>query len=262
MIKEEGKHYLYRHIRPDINQVFYVGVGTKCKFGTFEREHSRAYQKCNRNAHWKNIVNLNPNYIIEIMFYSDDYLFLLNKEIEFIKIYGRKNKKEGELCNETDGGEGTLGSIKSEETRRKMSQRSKGRKIDPDIIRKTVAEKKKRAAERGFWACGAEKRKGVKKPNHPNCVKAAKEKCSIKVKQFKISGEFIKIWDSMADAERSLINKTTGKISMVCNGKRPSAYGYIWRFESDNFDKYEYKPRGNKNIVEINKAWKLRNLNR
>lgn len=29
MIVSNGKYYLYRHIRLDTNEVFYVGIGTK-----------------------------------------------------------------------------------------------------------------------------------------------------------------------------------------------------------------------------------------
>lgn len=29
MIEPEGKYYLYRHIRLDKNQPFYIGIGTK-----------------------------------------------------------------------------------------------------------------------------------------------------------------------------------------------------------------------------------------
>ena len=36
------------------------------------------------------------------------------KEIEFIKLYGRKDNNTGILVNLTDGGEGTLGVIVSE----------------------------------------------------------------------------------------------------------------------------------------------------
>lgn len=29
MLKNSGKHYLYRHIRLDKNEPFYIGIGTK-----------------------------------------------------------------------------------------------------------------------------------------------------------------------------------------------------------------------------------------
>lgn len=257
MVIEQGVHYLYRHIRLDKNEPFYIGVGTKCE-GINSVSHKRSSTECNRNKFWKNIAN-KTDYRIDILLYSDDYQFILKKEIEFIKLYGRRDLGLGTLVNLTDGGEGMLGYKQSEETKLKKSIAMKKVIRKPEHIKKGQDAKRKKAEERGFWINGSEKRKGIPKPNHPNCVKAAREKCSVKVKQFTIKGEYIMTWDSMNSAERFLLNKTTGKISMVCNGKRPSAYGFIWRFEFDEFDKYEYKPRGNLNISELNKKWREKN---
>ncbi len=258
MIEDRGKHYLYRHIRLDKNEPFYIGVGTKCD-NIDNLSHKRSKTTQNRNKFWKRI-EAKTEYKIDILFYSNDYNFILQKEIEFIALYGRRNLNKGTLCNLTDGGEGMLGYKQSEETKLKKSIAMKKVIRKPEHIEKSKHAKRKKAEERGFWITGSEKRKGVPKPNHPNCVEAARKKCSIRVKQFTITGEHLSTWDSMNAAERFLINKTTGKISMVCNGKRPSAYGFVWRFENDEFAKYQYKPRGNPNIVEINKRWKQKQL--
>ena len=50
--------------------------------------------------------------------------------------------------------------------------------------------------------------------------------------QYSISGEFIRCWDSAADAHRQGVANYS-KISMCCNGKRPSAGGYRWKFKED-----------------------------
>ena len=41
--------YLYRHIRPDKNEVFYVGVGSNTT--------RRAWERRKRNQMWNNVVN-------------------------------------------------------------------------------------------------------------------------------------------------------------------------------------------------------------
>ena len=41
--------YLYRHIRLDKNEPFYIGIGSDNRF-------RRANEKARRNKHWKNIV--------------------------------------------------------------------------------------------------------------------------------------------------------------------------------------------------------------
>jgi len=106
MITEHGKYYLYRHIRSDKQQPFYIGVGTKENNGykRYTTEYRRAFVKFTRNKYWKSIVALTP-YEVEILLESDDKEFIKKKEIEFISMYGRKNNNTGILCNMTDGGD-------------------------------------------------------------------------------------------------------------------------------------------------------------
>jgi hypothetical protein len=58
----------------------------------------------------ENIVN-KTKYQIDIICESDDYEFIENKEREFIKLYGRRDLKEGSLVNMTDGGKGQMKAI-------------------------------------------------------------------------------------------------------------------------------------------------------
>jgi len=109
--KELKSHYVYRHVRLDKNEVFYIGVGTKFPpYNTEAKEYSRAYSKRNRNKIWKSIVK-KTDYSIEILFESTQYPKVLKKEIELIKKYGRRDLKSGTLSNLTNGGEGSLGRI-------------------------------------------------------------------------------------------------------------------------------------------------------
>lgn len=113
MIIGIGKYYLYRHIRIDKNEPFYIGIGTKRRskeiYG-YRSEYSRAYSKHDRNIFWKRVVK-KAGYRVEILLESDDYDFILQKEREFIGLYGRRNIKTGTLTNLTDGGEGCTGMI-------------------------------------------------------------------------------------------------------------------------------------------------------
>ena len=56
-----------------------------------------------------------------------------------------------------------------------------------------------------------------------------------KVKQYTLSGEYIKTWGSIKEAEEFLgIKKAQACIVYCCQGKRHRAYGYIWRYEEDD----------------------------
>lgn len=93
--------YIYRHIRKDKNEVFYIGIGTDNK-GKYIRAKSK-----NRNRYWKRIVD-KTNYEIEILFDNISKEEAIKKEIEFIQLYGRRDQNNGTLCNLTDGGEGAV----------------------------------------------------------------------------------------------------------------------------------------------------------
>lgn len=110
---------VYIHIRLDNNEVFYVGRGLDVK---------RITSKSSRNKHWHNVVNKN-GYRWEIVWESDSSMKKENawklsgkKEIELIKKYGRKDLGEGNLVNMTDGGEGIIGKIYTKEYRKKLSE--------------------------------------------------------------------------------------------------------------------------------------------
>lgn len=151
MIVEKGNHYLYRHIRLDKCEPFYIGVGTKRKDGmhhTPQYEFSRAYDKSGRSSFWKNIVS-KTGYEVEILLESDDYEFIKQKEIEFIALYGRKNLDKGTLCNLTDGGDGTLGAIPTEVKRLKISNSNKGKiRTDEMRLNQSLAKKGKKMSDR------------------------------------------------------------------------------------------------------------------
>jgi hypothetical protein len=119
-------YYLYRHVRPDKNQVFYVGVGTLMGENliphlgsTFRAYYRRAFQKKSRNPYWHNIVN-KAGYEVEIMLESDSINFIKEKEKKFIQLYSST------LCNMTTGGDGVESYNHTEETKRRISNTMKG----------------------------------------------------------------------------------------------------------------------------------------
>jgi len=129
---------LYRHIRKDTNQVFYIGIG---------KTKHRAYSKKNRNKYWHNIVN-KVEYDIDIIYNELTLEEAFTKEIELIKFYGRADLNQGSLVNMTDGGEGgkgskltnkhklallnsKLGKTYSEEHRKRISESKLGKKRKP-----------------------------------------------------------------------------------------------------------------------------------
>jgi hypothetical protein len=114
-------YYIYQHIRPDTNEVFYIGIGSYQK----KWKYSRAHTTKNRNIHWKRIVTKCDNiFEIKILFDKLTKEQVIKKEINFIKLYGRSDLKQGLLCNLTDGGEGVFNL--SYESKKKIGDANRG----------------------------------------------------------------------------------------------------------------------------------------
>jgi hypothetical protein len=112
--------YLYRHIRLDKNEPFYIGIGS-------DNTYKRAYKKRGRSFRWKDIA-YQVLYEVEILLDNLTWEEACSKEIEFIKLYGRADLNEGTLVNMTDGGEGTYGFKHTENNKQKIKIRLKGNK--------------------------------------------------------------------------------------------------------------------------------------
>lgn len=99
---------VYIHKRKDTGEVFYVGFGVI----------SRPYRDIDRNKYWHNIV-AKCGYDVDILFFNLTRKEAIAKEIELIAYYGRKDLGKGTLVNMTDGGEGGMGCICTDENRAK-----------------------------------------------------------------------------------------------------------------------------------------------
>lgn len=115
------RFYVYEHIRKDNNKVFYVGKGASRK--NRKTKYERAFATYNRSCFWKNVVKKSNGYEVRIVEEFATNEEACKKEIELIATHGRNN-----LCNLTDGGEGGLGRIDSEETKIKRSLNARGKR--------------------------------------------------------------------------------------------------------------------------------------
>lgn len=113
--------YVYRHIRLDKNEPFYIGIGSK-------KDFYRAYEKRKRNKIWNDITS-KTEYAVDILFEDISWDEACKKEIEFIRLYGRINNKTGVLCNLTDGGDGIYGAVRSLEHREKLRIANTGKVV-------------------------------------------------------------------------------------------------------------------------------------
>ncbi|MEI7943048.1 MAG: NUMOD3 domain-containing DNA-binding protein [Candidatus Riflemargulisbacteria bacterium] len=124
--------YLHRrnNIENSIDNIFYIGIGISEK---------RACSKQGRNLHWKRIVN-KYGFTIEILYNDLTWEEACQKEIELIKLYGRKDLGLGNLVNLTDGGDGQLGCFPNKESRKKKSISIK-KALESQEVRKKMGDR-------------------------------------------------------------------------------------------------------------------------
>ena len=160
-INENREFYVYEHIRLDNMTCFYIGKG----------KGERAYE-LERNDHHDNISNMcghavliiKDNLTEEEAFelerdIIEDYVFNLGYGID-IKGYDDYDHKLPHLTNCTWGGEGTSGMHHSEETKQRMSEKLKGRKLNlSDEERLARSEKAKEMSRRNIGSKRSEETK-------------------------------------------------------------------------------------------------------
>lgn len=200
MIVDSGKYYLYRHIRLDNNQVFYIGIGKKCKTGR-KFKYKRAYDFTQRSKFWKRIYNKSrKNIKVEFLLESNDKNFIKLKEIEFVTLYGRRNLGLGNLVNLTPGGDYPSENLFSEKRKQVLRELKKGTRPSD------------------------------------KCLEKSRESHIIKVYQYDLEGNFVREFESLTEAAKSC-NSVTTNISKCCKGNFHTAGGFIWRY--DKTDKIE-----------------------
>lgn len=161
--------YIYFHRKSTNNEIFYVGKGNS----------KRAWQKFRENKFWNNVVNKH-GYYVEIFMDGLQEWSAFELEKELISLYGRKDLGYGNLTNLTDGGDGLSGfkhsteSIEkirsksckfrhSDETKKLMSERLKGKALPKEAILKAAEINKNRIFTEETKKKMSESRKGKKK---------------------------------------------------------------------------------------------------
>jgi hypothetical protein len=113
----DNSYYIYAHINPTDLTVFYIGKG----------KGNRITSKQCRSIWWHRYID---KYDYCVCFVEEGLTEkeAFEKEIYYIKFFGRKDLGEGSLINMSDGGAGgnnNKGRVFSEEVRRKMSESRK-----------------------------------------------------------------------------------------------------------------------------------------
>jgi hypothetical protein len=138
--------YIYRHIRLDKNEPCYIGIAKEDN-GIYRRANEI---KLGRNLIHQSIIN-KTTIIVEIVLDGLTWEEACEKEKELIMLYGRKDQGTGILSNMTDGGEGAINRIYSEQANLSRSVKLKGRKFSEETINKMKASRNARTdSQKGY----------------------------------------------------------------------------------------------------------------
>jgi hypothetical protein len=214
--------YVYRHIRLDKNEPFYIGIGNKVNY-------ARAYEKdpSKRNIIWNRIVS-KSDYEVDIIFDELTKDEASEKEKEFISLYGRIDLETGFLCNMTDGGDGIWNCIRSNETRKKLREQKLGSKnhrfgvkqSHETLVKRGVFKSRKKSEEEKKKQSLATIKSGqAKKTEIINCD----------------TNESLGVYHSISEALRSVglePIKYSGKASLIARGigTRKKVKGFTFKY--------------------------------
>ena len=214
--------YVYRHIRLDKNEPFYIGIGNKVNY-------ARAYEKdpSKRNIIWNRIVS-KSDYEVDIIFDGLTKDEASEKEKEFISLYGRIDLETGFLCNMTDGGDGIWNCIRSNETRKKLREKKLGSKnhrfgvkqsYETLVKRGVFKSRKKSEEEKKKQSLATIKSGQAKKTEIINCD----------------TNESLGVYHSISEALRSVglePIKYSGKASLIARGigTRKKVKGFTFKY--------------------------------
>lgn len=134
----------------------------------------------------------------------------------------------------------------SEETKRKLSEAKKGKKIGPMSIERREALRK--------LLTGVPKTEEHKRKISETLLGRPNKECWKPILQYSLEGEFIREWESITEAQEYYKTK---HISACAKGKRNNAAGFYWQYKTDKGIAKKVvvpKPKGNRRIAQVDEG--------
>lgn len=209
----EKTYIVYKHTCP--NGKAYIGITSqdpKIRWNYGNGYCTQIFGKAVKKYGWENITH-------EILATFPTVEEANASETEYIALYETMNPEKGYNCDA--GGKGSVGHSVNSAARMEISKRNKAKWADAEYRKKMLVHLRKVSDG------------NIGRKRSREAVARTIAATSKKVDQYTLECEFVKTFDSMMDAARSLGQKTNSSIVACCKGKRTQAHGYIWRYHEE-----------------------------
>lgn len=191
-------YYIYFHINPITNKIFYVGQGIHSS-----KKFYRAFDFKKRSEFWKNVYS-KYGVLVHIVEQNISESDINNREIFYIQQIGRRDLGTGPLVNLNDGGQGLKNYVCSPETKLKMSLSQIGNTNGSgNKGRKCTEEEKKKNSD---WHIG----KKLSEETKLKMSKPKSEKVKEKIRNSSIGRNKGKPWSEARREAQKLRTNTNG----------------------------------------------------
>ena len=213
--EKENRYSIYKHTTP--NGKVYIGMTGRSPQRRWRSGYGNKgpFAEAIKHFGWKSIKH-------EVLFDGLTKTEAENKEREVIALYKSNEEKYG---YNLDSG-GYAGKRHCERTIKKMSDTAK-RQGRADHLHTKEVVARRALSQRGHIVSESTRRKIGDSHRGKKSVSAKA------VFQIDMYGNIVKKWDCTMDVEREMGYKSSA-ISRCCLGKRPTAYGFVWRYVNDN----------------------------
>ena len=238
-ITNQNNFIVYIHIRPDINEPFYVGKGVP----------GRENKLSGRNRFWKNIVSKNNGkFEFKILFsnLSESDSLLKERQVEL-----ELKEKGYKLSNIVECGiiGGMTNRKHSEESINKMKKALKKHFSTNPSKRKGIKMSEESSLKKSKAMLGKKVRLGIKDSDETRKKKSeafkkrnidwtyrnqmVSQKRRKPILQYDLEDNFIREWDSVQEFENTTGLKSNGSICLCCQGKAKTSLGYKWKYKNN-----------------------------
>lgn len=229
----ERLFYVYAHRRRSDGEIFYIGKGTR----------HRAMESASRCAHWHNIVKKYGGFDVEVVGVFDSEQEAFDHErfaIFCLRAFGAR------LANKTSGGDGVSGLRHTEESKALMSSRQKGKRLSDETRRKMSESRRGKKVPAISIACkgrvvSAEGRKNMsmaRRAMDPATKKRLAEslraKHSVAIRCIELGVVFPSIRAAVKWLREGEHKKAQpSSICECCKNRQQTAYGFKWEYANN-----------------------------